>query len=115
LKIHEGRLIIDLDAFEAWIRSFVRAARGRRPSPSARGYDRSWYKFSREYLSAHSTCLFCGAPSTEVHHKIKLADAPLLKYHESNLMPVCKQCHGKITRGLQLRPTIEKVLEAFSA
>jgi 5-methylcytosine-specific restriction protein A len=77
-------------------------ARDTRKSAAERGYDWTWQKFRKVYLSEHPLCSDCetegrvGA-ATDIHHKQKLRDRPELKYEEENLMALCKACHDKRT------------------
>ncbi len=40
-------------------------------------------------------CQKCGAPATEVHHVIPLADGGTNDM--GNLLPLCKGCHSRVT------------------
>lgn len=64
-------------------------------------YDRRWQKIRLAFLSKHPLCQKCQeagrlTPATEVHHIIAVANGG--SDSESNLMPLCKSCHSKITR-----------------
>jgi 5-methylcytosine-specific restriction protein A len=77
-------------------------ARDTRKSAAERGYDWTWQKFRKVYLSEHPLCSDCEAEgrvgaATDIHHKQKLRDRPELKYEEENLMALCKACHDKRT------------------
>lgn len=72
-----------------------------RGSPSARGYDFKWTQFRRAYLREHPLCVVCESngwytPATEIHHIKMLRDGGD-KYDPDNLMPLCHNCHSKIT------------------
>lgn len=47
------------------------------------------------------TCQLCKKKkrpySLEIHHIKRWADAPLLRYAESNLITLCRKCHKSIT------------------
>lgn len=74
----------------------------RRPNSHQRGYDWQWAKFRKGYLARNPLCIRCDErgrtkPATDVHHKIKLSQRPDLKYDESNLEPLCHECHSALT------------------
>lgn len=66
-----------------------------RPSPSARGYDRAWQATRKRFLHRNPLCESCGSIATEVHHIVMLANGGT--HDETNLMPLCKRCHSRIT------------------
>jgi 5-methylcytosine-specific restriction protein A len=73
-----------------------------RPSASKRGYDNSWRTVRKQHLTQYPLCEECLAvgryiSATDVHHKIKLRDAPHLRDNAANLMSLCHACHSKIT------------------
>ncbi len=73
-----------------------------RPNAYQRGYDWQWSKFRKRYLARNPLCRDCldeghATPATEIHHKIKLAERPDLKYAESNLIELCKTHHSRRT------------------
>ena len=47
----------------------------------------------------HRNCQLCGATNVrlEVHHIIPWADAPELRYNVDNGVPLCHECHKKVT------------------
>ena len=67
-----------------------------RPSPSARGYDRTWQRLRRMVLHSNPLCAECGQPAREVHH-IKPISEGGERLEMANLMPVCPSCHSRIT------------------
>jgi 5-methylcytosine-specific restriction protein A len=72
----------------------------RRESAHERGYTSKWRKLSKLYLKSHPLCTECNrhgklTPATEVHHIIPIAHGGTGDF--SNLMPLCKICHSKIT------------------
>lgn len=74
----------------------------RRGSAHSRGYDRRWMAFRLRYLAANPLCIDCldkdvVTLAREIHHVAKLADAPALKYEDSNLKALCKACHAART------------------
>jgi 5-methylcytosine-specific restriction protein A len=68
-----------------------------RGSSRERGYDRNWERFRKWYLARHPLCVDCGLLANEVHHVRKVKTNPGLKLSESNVMPLCKDCHTKRT------------------
>lgn len=66
-----------------------------RPSPSAQGYDWSWQKVRRKFLSKNQVCQNCGQWANEVHHIVPLRNGGT--NDEENLMALCKGCHSHIT------------------
>lgn len=73
----------------------------KRPSPSKRGYDRSWYAFREFFLLNNPLCAICEekgkiTPATEVHH-IKPLSQGGARLDAKNCMPLCKSCHSKVT------------------
>lgn len=75
---------------------------GARPSAAKRGYGRDWQRTRERKLAADPLCEDCQAegrvtPATEVHHKLKLAEAPSQKHAADNLRSLCAACHGKRT------------------
>jgi 5-methylcytosine-specific restriction endonuclease McrA len=50
-----------------------------------------------QFVREHPTCVECGAPTQEVHHKIPVRQAPHLRLEPSNLVPYCKRCHSSVT------------------
>lgn len=78
----------------------------KRLTSTQRGYDYEWRKFRKAYLADNIFCYFkeeCHSEATEVHHIKPLVEYPNLKYERSNLLPLCKKCHSKITREEQLK------------
>ncbi len=71
----------------------------RRPSPSARGYDRRWQKIRRAYLNNNPVCVLqyegCLRVASEVDHVVPLRDGGT--HDEDNLQAACKPCHSKKT------------------
>jgi 5-methylcytosine-specific restriction protein A len=66
-----------------------------RPSPSARGYDRSWQRVRAAYLKHNPECEVCGNVATDVHHIEALCDGGT--HHQNNLMALCHSCHARFT------------------
>jgi len=69
-----------------------------RGSAASRGYDATWQRFRRSYLEHHPLCLDCldrkeVAVATELHHLVKLRDAPERRLDPSNVRPLCSTCH----------------------
>jgi len=69
-----------------------------RESSSKRGYNYAWQKFRKWFLSKHPLCLDCldrgiYMPAVDIHHLTKLRADKSKKYDESNLRPLCGDCH----------------------
>lgn len=63
-------------------------------------YGYQWRKLRKKFLDAHPLCEQCRLQgrytmATEVHHIKPLANGGT--NDESNLMPLCKSCHSRIT------------------
>ena len=63
-------------------------------------YGYQWRKLRARFLNAHPLCEQCKlegryTTATEVHHIKPLSDGGT--NDESNLMPLCKSCHSRIT------------------
>lgn len=67
---------------------------------------KAWRRLRREILSASHACETCGdlLRVKEVHHKIPRLERPDLSFDKSNLIVLCKRCHGKET----YRETLKK-------
>jgi 5-methylcytosine-specific restriction protein A len=66
------------------------------------GYDYTWVKFRRVYLTRHPLCVRCLSDervtaATEIHHRRELRDYPELRFEEENLEALCKSCHSRET------------------
>ena len=57
-----------------------------------------WRKLSRNFLTTHPYCEYCGERSEVVDHIIPHRNDYELFYDEGNLQALCKQCHDKKTR-----------------
>lgn len=79
------------------------AADKARPSPSGRGYDRTWQKVRRAFVIAFPTCSTegCGAATTDVDHIKSIREAPHLRLEWSNLRAFCHPCHSRHTARTQ--------------
>lgn len=61
-----------------------------------------WRRLSRRMIkAAHGECRMCSdahrlTPAVLVHHIKHLREHPELAYTESNLMPLCHDCHERI-------------------
>jgi len=71
-----------------------------RGSAASRGYDWKWQKFRKRYLAKHPICECrrCMGenivrPADTIHHIVRLADRPDLKYAVSNLVAMARACH----------------------
>lgn len=72
----------------------------KRPSPSARGYDRTWQRIRRRILANRPLCVACqsfgrATLATEVDHILPLRAGGTNE--DSNLQPLCKSCHSRKT------------------
>lgn len=70
-----------------------------RPSPSTRGYDRTWQAIRSKFLRNNPICESCGSVATEAHHTVALASGGT--HDTGNLVALCKRCHSRITRQRQ--------------
>jgi 5-methylcytosine-specific restriction protein A len=68
-----------------------------RGSAAARGYDADWRRFRAWFLARHPICDEGPEPATEVDHIVPIADAPELRFVESNCRPKCKSHHSART------------------
>jgi 5-methylcytosine-specific restriction enzyme A len=74
-----------------------------RPSAAHRGYDSTWRRFRKYFLAQRPLCVDCETNNrivgaTEVHHKVRLVDAPYRRLDESNCIALCKRCHSVRTQ-----------------
>lgn len=53
-------------------------------------------KFQQYFVEKNPFCFFCGKPTSCGHHIKTKGSHPELRYEESNLCPVCVECHLKI-------------------
>lgn len=63
-----------------------------------RGYGHDWRQMSERIREEEPLCVDCLEkgkiwPADECHHKVKIRDAPQLRLHRDNVMPLCKACH----------------------
>jgi 5-methylcytosine-specific restriction endonuclease McrA len=71
-----------------------------RKSASARGYDRRWADYSREFLRRFKACAVCGQPSTVTGHFSMSAEAMLARFgrmilEDAHYRPLCRACNAK--------------------
>ncbi|MEM1287129.1 MAG: HNH endonuclease signature motif containing protein [Pseudomonadota bacterium] len=66
----------------------------KRPSSSARGYDRRWERERAAYLKVHTRCVRCSAPATVVDHVIPHKGDKRLLWDRSNWQALCASCHS---------------------
>jgi 5-methylcytosine-specific restriction endonuclease McrA len=65
---------------------------------------KGWRRLSHKIIrAAHGECRMCSdahrlTPAVLVHHIKHLREHPELAYTESNLMPLCHDCHERIHR-----------------
>lgn len=64
-----------------------------------RGYGHDWRKLSERLRKESPLCPDCLAegrsvPATEVHHEVKIKDAPSLRLSRPNLIPLCAKHHA---------------------
>lgn len=65
-----------------------------RGTTKERGYADEWPKFRKAFLdSVKWLCHDCGQMASDVHHIIKVRDAPELRLVPSNCMALCGECH----------------------
>jgi 5-methylcytosine-specific restriction protein A len=69
-----------------------------RESAAKRGYDRQWRRLRERILFQFPLCLDCKERgeltlSYEVHHVVKISDAPHLRLDPNNLRALCRPCH----------------------
>lgn len=92
-----------------------------RGTAKERGYDSTWDKLSVHYRTTHPVCEYCtwryeqfgSLPinaAKEVHHILKVAEAPHLRLNIDNLLAVCTDCHEY----LEDRPEIAKEVKSWS-
>jgi 5-methylcytosine-specific restriction protein A len=73
-----------------------------RGTADERGYDADWRRFRAWFVSRHPLCADCleenrYTPTAEVHHVIKLRDAPHLRLVEDNCRGLCRTHHSRRT------------------
>jgi 5-methylcytosine-specific restriction protein A len=76
-----------------------RAIERERGSAHARGYGRRWEHFRRWLLVREPLCRDCSTEggvgvASEVHHIVKVKDAPARMYDVTNVMPLCRRHHS---------------------
>ena len=74
----------------------------RRPSSSARGYDRSWEKARAEFLRRHPRCK-CGDPATLVDHIRPHRGDQTLFWDKTNWEAMCVSCHSGAKQRIERR------------
>jgi 5-methylcytosine-specific restriction protein A len=76
-----------------------RAARDKRPSAAARGYDAKWRRTRGRYLQLHPTCEEpgCTEPAIDVHHLDGLGPLGPRGHQHHNLLALCKTHHSQRT------------------
>ena len=67
-----------------------------------RGYGYDWQQFRKVFLAQHPLCVDCmeqgrATEAEELHHVVKIIDAPERRLDPSNVMPLCSECHDKRT------------------
>ena len=62
-----------------------------------------------------SKCRYCGATPTDLHHLIPRAEAPELTDNIENVVPLCLQTHGFITRRMWSKEIEEEYKDAMRA
>lgn len=70
-----------------------------RASQHTRRLNRAQWERARTARLAYDGghCVYCGAPATEVHHVVAVADGGAL-YDHDNLASICPSCHERLTR-----------------
>lgn len=71
-------------------------------SSTARGYGYKWQRLRARILEAHPLCVECEKQgiiklATDVDHIKPHKGNPVLMWDESNLQPLCHECHSKKT------------------
>lgn len=51
-------------------------------------------KIRNNFIKEHSICQYCGANAEHIHHLIPISHGG--DNRQSNLIPLCMRCHGKI-------------------
>lgn len=74
----------------------------RNGSSAARGYGYKWQRLRARILEAHPLCVECEKQgiirlATDVDHIKPHKGNPVLMWDESNLQPLCHECHAKKT------------------
>lgn len=73
------------------------------------------WQAARDYAMSRceGLCCYCyDAPAQEVHHIRPLETNPELAYEQSNLLPVCKRCHGWLDTRTQRGEDVISQIEA---
>ncbi len=66
----------------------------KRPSASARGYDRKWTEARAEFLKVHRHCRRCGRLASVVDHKRPHRGDQTLFWDRTNWQALCAHCHS---------------------
>lgn len=83
-------------------KSVARRRCERRKSAHQRGYGRDWRRVRAEKLWDQPCCEDCldeglVTPAVEVHHLVKVRNAPHLRLEMENLRSLCKSHHSRRT------------------
>ena len=75
--------------------------------PRAEVYDNQWKSLSEAFRDDNPLCHDCDiegrtTPSEDVHHKKPIRDYPELRLDPCNLVALCKKCHSRRHRCLNL-------------
>ena len=78
--------------------------------------DRNWS--SGEYRKrnpdlALNRCKYCGIQPVDLHHLLPRNEYPSLTYHPENVIPLCVQIHGLITRKKLAKEQLKKYQSAI--
>lgn len=73
----------------------------RRPSASARGYDKEWEQARGEYLAAYPSCKRCGAKAVVVDHIVPIRLAPHRRLDRTNFQSLCTTHHSGWKQSLE--------------
>jgi 5-methylcytosine-specific restriction enzyme A len=73
-----------------------------RPNAHDRGYTSRWSRFAKLYLAQHPLCAPCQeagrvVAASEVHHRDEAGPLGPRGYDETNLLPVCRLHHRRLT------------------
>ena len=83
-------------------RATVRLYDQHRGNSTERGYDGAWRRFRAAFLRANPLCADCYSTgeviaAAEVHHLVKLRDAPGRRLDPTNCRALCQPCHSART------------------
>lgn len=74
-----------------------------RPNSSQRGYNGTWAKARKEYLTRQPFCARCGARANVVDHKIPHRGDQAIFWDKTRWQPLCTPCHSGAKQRLERR------------